>query len=103
MLLYINDLRAPVKLYADDVLLYATINCYTDCVALQNDLKLLQKWAVDWEIQFNFTKCEFLRVTKRKNPILATYTIGGSVIQEASYVKYLGVTIDSQLSWNDHI
>jgi len=57
-LCYINDLldqvKSKVKLYVDDVLLYATINCYTDCLALQNDLNMLQKWAVDWEIQFNY-------------------------------------------------
>ena len=29
--------------------------------------------------------------------------IGENIIQEVSHIKYLGVTIDSQLSWNEHI
>ena len=60
-------------------------------------------WPEDWEMQFNLMKCEFLRITKRKYPVLATYTIGKNVIQEVNYIKYLGVTIDSQLNWNEHI
>ena len=66
-LCYINNLpsqlKSEVKEYADDFLLYSTINCHTDCLALQNDLDLLQRWAEDWEMQFNLTKCEFLRIT----------------------------------------
>jgi len=106
-LCYINDLpnqiKSTVRLYADDVLLYTTINSNADCVRLQNDLDLLDKWAIDWEMKFNFTKCEFLRISKRKHPILSTYSIGEYVIQEVTTIKYLGVTINSQLTWNDHI
>jgi len=79
-LCYINDLpdqvRSKVRLYADDVLLYTTVKSYTDCLQLQNDLDLLQKWAEDKQLQFNFNKCKFLKIIKRKHPILATYTIG---------------------------
>ena len=34
---------------------------------------------------------------------MASYTIGEYVIQGVSHIKYLRVTIDSQLSWNEHI
>ena len=92
-----------MRLYTDDVLLYTTINSHADCIILQQDLDLLQKWAEDWQMKFNLTKCDFLRITKRKCPISASYTIGECIIQEVSHIKYLGVTIDSQLSWNEHI
>ena len=40
-LCYINDLpdqvKSKVRLYADDVLLYTTINSHADCVILQQD------------------------------------------------------------------
>ena len=106
-LCYINNLpdlvKSKVRLYADDVLLYTTINSYADSLILQQDLDLLQKWTEDWQIKFNFTKCNFLRIIKRKCPITASYAIGENVVQEVSHIKYLGVTIDSQLSWNEHI
>ena len=106
LLCYINDLpdqvKSKVRLYANDVLLYTTINSRADCIILQQDLDLLHKWAEDWQMKFNLTKCDFLRITKRKCPIAASYIIGECVIQEVSHIKYLGVTINSQLSWNEH-
>ena len=106
-LCYINNLldqvKSKVRLYADDILLYTTINSHADCIILQQDLDLLQKWTENWQMNFNFTKCDFLRITKRKCPIMASYTIGEYLIQEVSHIKYLRVTIDSQLSWNEHI
>ena len=48
-LCYINDLPAAVKsqvrLFADDCLLYRQIRTFTDHIALQEDLKKLEKWA----------------------------------------------------------
>ena len=72
-LLYINDLpsrvRSKVKLYADDVLLYSYIKSESDCHALQEDLDALAQWARIWQMEFNPSKCEFLRVTNKKTPL----------------------------------
>jgi len=61
----INDLPdrilSKVKLYADDVLLYASIHTEQDCQQLQRDLDTLGKWAEEWKMVFNYSKCEFLR------------------------------------------
>ena len=55
------------NLYADDVLLNATIQ---DCYQLQKDLDSLGKWSDKWKMVFNPQKCEFLRITNKKHPIL---------------------------------
>ena len=106
-LMYINDLPSfihnKIKLYADDVLLYCRITSPSDCVKLQQDLNLLVHWANKWKMTFNILKCEFLRVTNQQNPILHTYYIESSPIKEVSCAKYLGVTIDNKLSFNQHI
>ena len=52
---------------------------------------------------FNLQKCEFLRVTNKKHPILAQYSIQKETIREVIHAKYLGVTIDQHLSWSEHI
>ena len=76
-LVYINDLPknivSSVKLYADDVLIYRTINSEQDHMILQEDLNMLQKWADTWLMTFNPTKCEFIRVSHKKHPRICDY------------------------------
>jgi hypothetical protein len=55
-------------------------------------------------MSFNPTKCEVLRVTnKKKNILHSLYTIHGEVLHIVDEAKYLGVTIQSNLSWKPHI
>ena len=65
-LCYINDITSKIsskiKLYADDVLIYRTINSKEDCRILQSDLSVLQNWALTWQMHFNPSKCELIRV-----------------------------------------
>ena len=105
-LYYINnitqDISCKIKLYADDVLIYNTIASEVDCRNLQRDLNHLQDWAMTWKMCFNPSKCEFLRLTNKKNIIKFQYSIQGNNIQEVHQVKYLGVTINNNLSWSAH-
>ena len=94
-LCFINDLPdgilSKVKLYADDVLLYTTvIHTEQDCQQLQRDLETLGKWAEEWKMVFNYSKCEFLRITNRKQPIVNKHKIQNNEIKEVSHAKYLG-------------
>ena len=72
-LCYINDitqnLTSKVRLYADDTLIYRNILNEQDVVALQNDLNTIMKWSVDWQMTFNPSKSEFLRITNKVNYI----------------------------------
>jgi hypothetical protein len=55
-------------------------------------------------MEFNPSKCEVLRITMKKTNIIpATYNIHGHQLQTVKKAKYLGVTIDSTLSFTDHI
>ena len=106
-LIYINDLPLhvsnKVRLYADDVILYSYIYSMDDCYKLQKDLDSLTMWSNKWQMFFNPRKCEFLRITNKKNFISFTYHINDCSIQEVTHAKYLGVVLDQHLSWNDHI
>ena len=54
-------------------------------------------------MSFNAKKCEFLRIKNKKNFIPYRYHINNDLIREVTSAKYLGVTIDNQLNWNNLI
>ncbi|MFC1375539.1 MAG: reverse transcriptase family protein [gamma proteobacterium symbiont of Ctena orbiculata] len=106
-LLYINDLPQKVsstaRLFADDSLLYLKISSPADTAELQRDLDRLQQWEQDWQMSFNPSKCEVVRVTKRRNPVEAKYQIHGHDLTITKTGKYLGVVISEDLSWKAHV
>ena len=51
---------------------------------------------------FDPQKCEFLRITNKKHPILNQYKIQNKEIKEVAHAKYLGV-ISHNLTWSEHI
>ena len=65
-LLYINGLgencSSRMRLFADDTLIYSTIESYNDAAKLQSDLTALQEWAQKWQMKFNPSKCHVLRI-----------------------------------------
>ena len=106
-LLYINDIgikiNSTVRLYADDVLIYRTIQSEADGISLQNDLSNLESWANLWQMKFNPAKCLHVVITNKRSHIQNTYQIYGQQILHVTSAKYLGVTIDQHLTWKDHI
>ena len=44
-----------------------------------------------------------MQLTKKHNKIDASYTLEGTVLENVESIKYLGVTITSDLKWNSHI
>ncbi|KAK3101818.1 hypothetical protein FSP39_006589, partial [Pinctada imbricata] len=106
-LIFINDLPSSVssttRLFADDCLLYRKIKSPEDQVTLQRDHDKLQDWEDQWLMRFNPDKCEVLRVTNRKSPLHAYYTIHGHTLNTVDSAKYLGLTITKNLSWDTHI
>ena len=106
-LVYINDMpegiNSTVRLFADDSLVYRIIQSKEDQTILQEDLRKLQEWEQKWQMQFNTDKCEVLRITKRKNPTICNYSLYDQHLQTVKQAKYLGATISSDLSWNQHV
>ena len=106
-LLYVNDLdsvvkHSTIKLFADDVLLYAEVNTTKDCLALQDDLSAVVSWSTCWQLKLNSAKCEALMITNKRKPIPFMYHINQQPISWCSPVKYLGLLVDSKLSWSKH-
>ena len=106
-LLYINDLpeciSSSCSLFADDCLLYRIVESDEDCRILQHDLSNVEKWADRWLMTFNTTKCEVLQITLNNNPIQASYYLYNHGLPCVAEAKYLGITLDSKLTFNKHI
>ena len=85
---------------------YLTIGGAEDGKLLQNDLDRLSVWEDRWDMEFNPSKCQVVRVTSSRNPFNFSYTLHGQVLEIVTSAKYLGVDIScisSGLSWNPHI
>ena len=46
---------------------------------------------------------KYLTVTLKKKPLMTSYSLHSHPLALVNSAKYLGVTIDSKLSFNDHI
>ena len=108
-LIFINDLpeyissSTKVRLFADDCMLYREIKSNADSIQLQEDLNSLAKWEKDWLMDFNPKKCQVLQISKKRNPITFDYNIHGHILESPNTVKYLGMNLTKDLSWNHHI
>ena len=104
---YINDLPegigSTVRLFADDTVMYLTIASQTDSHKLQTDLNNLAKWEKRWQMQFHPDKCQVLRITNKRNPIIFNYTLHDHILATVTQAKYLGVTITKDLNWKQHV
>ena len=105
-LIYINDLpdsvSSTVRLFADDCLVYREVGSIDDQLALQRDLDSLENWAHIWGMKFNPSKCTILTIS-RSPPLHKFYSLCGTILQQVSEAKYLGVNISEDLHWSKHI
>ena len=74
-----------------------------DTLKLQKDIDRLGIWARKWGMKFQPVKCNMMQLTKKHNKIQASYTLEGTLLENVESIKYLGVTITSNLKWNSHI
>ena len=106
-LAYINDLpeqvRSRVRLFADDTAMYLCISSLSEANILQEDLRKLEQWEEDWDMNFNPAKCQVLHVTRLQTPIPSKYFLHDIELESVSTAKYLGVTISEDLRWGKHI
>ena len=95
--------ESALALFADDSFLYRIIRNLNDTTILQSDLDKLQKWEEDWSMEFNPKKCKVLRITNKVKPIVCDYFINNEKIETINKASYLGLTINKNLNWKDHV
>ena len=105
---YINDILENLTsngfLFADDTKIFREVTSRNDALSLQSDIDKLKSWSEVWGMEFNLDKCHVLTLGKFDN-IMYThrYQLGGKEIEHVFMEKDLGVTIDSGLTFDDHI
>lgn len=106
-LLYINDLPRQTssrsRLFADDTICQRTILEPSDQLTLQQDICKLEEWEKTWNMSFHPDKCQILRVSRSRRKFEQPYTIHGHTLEVVENAKYLGVTISSDGTWDNHI
>ena len=116
-LLFINDMPlslhvSKVIMYADDTSLAYASNSIDDITKSMNaELENLRKWLHGNKLTLNVAKTTSMIIgTNRKlhqsnsgDLIQAHFKISGEAIEQKTSVKYLGVILDNQMEWKDHI
>ena len=112
-LLYINDFpkiinktSAPI-IFADD-----TSILFTHCNPIDFNKNIsivfttLNRWLAANQLSLNFNKTNYVHFTTKRN-MSVNLQIGfnntGNFITNSFYTKFLGVTMNNTLSWNNHI
>ena len=70
-LVFINDLpehiKSKVRLFADDTAVYLAASNLEYAQILQEDLDRLAKWSLEWDMEFNPSKCTVIHITRSKS------------------------------------
>ncbi|XP_063634981.1 uncharacterized protein LOC134805639 [Cydia splendana] len=91
--------------YADDLaILISGKFASTVCDLTQAALRIVERWCRDFDLSVNPTKTEMVMFTnKRALGNFTRPTLFQTELQLTDEVKYLGLTLDSKLNWNNHI
>ena len=102
-LLYINDLHddviCDIAIYADDTTLYSRCDRASDlwqqlelASELESDLQDMVDWGMKWLVDFNAGKTQLVLFDWSNNNGSIDVKMGGSILEEKSYFKMLGLT-----------
>ena len=116
-LIYINDLpfalkKGKVTMYADDTSISYSSSSLVDIEqTLNSELNDLKLWMQGNKLSLNVLKSQTMvvgskpKIKKITDKIVdhPKFFIGGSQVENVDRVKYLGVIIDKNLNWEEHI
>ena len=113
-LLYSNDLPddviCDIAIYADDTTLYSRCDRASDlwqqlelASELESDLRDMVDWGKKWLVDFNAGKTQLVPFDRPNNNGSIDVKMGGSILEEKSSFKMLGLTFSSKLDWGSYI
>ena len=113
-LLYINDLPdgfiRNIAIYPDDTILYYKCDQASDlwqqlelASELESDLRDTVDWGEKWLVDFNAGKTQLVLFDRSNNSGSIDVKMDGSILEEKSSFKMLGLTFSSKLDWGSYI
>ena len=101
-------MKSNVKLYADETSLFSVVRDKNESSNILNkNLLSVSKWACNWKMLFNPDPSrpdqEVLFSRKKKVQIHPTISLSNNQNESASYQKHLGILLDEQLNFKQHI
>ena len=103
--LYVNDIfetsSLNTTLFADDTHLLSSASSTAELDALTGDqMPKVHEWTAQNNLCINASKSQLLTVNSKNN---LTVNIAGQPVSNTDNAKYLGVLLDSNMSWKSHI
>ena len=71
-----------------------------DHLALQKDLNLLHEWSLQWQLNFNVTKCKHFYFGTAHS--YGSFYLNGTLVESVTSHKDLGIVFDNHLKFHDH-
>ncbi len=105
-LLFINDIvnvfppAVLVALFADDLKLYMSFRYAYERYILQNSINSAAFWSWDNQLPVQPLKCAVLSIGHVEPPV---YTFGQHILSSKAVVNDLGILVDRELSFKQHI
>ena len=94
-------MNCSVSVFADDTLMYQTVDHVDGERRFQANLDSLTTWATKWGMSFNANKCKIIAFHPRRQ--VPAYTMNNEVLKHTDKCKYLGVILQTDLKFNTHI
>ena len=110
-LIYVNDIancltHSKLIYFADDTTVFLSSKCINDLYKNMNsDLDDLTNWFKANRLALNVNKsnCMLFQPNGNHNTLGNTLNIGVDPIEHKLYCKFMGIFIDNQLRWNNHL
>ena len=106
-LLFVNDLPSvldpvtAIDLFADDCLVYRSIDSEQDKLLLQQDLDSLYLWRQCWGMRFQTKTSQIMHIGKQSHHNF--YQLNNEILTTPTESKYVGITLTQGLKWSTHI
>ena len=103
---YVGCGNPTLQLLTDDAKLGLYNKVNVDNIAsssLQQSLDRLANWAKEWQLTININKCAVVSLSSSSHTTLFTYFIAGVAVPRYNSYFDLGITISSDLSFDQHI